>query len=54
MPDISSATRNQLLFHRFLAGLPVQISKQLRAAGDVTSMETALEQVQLLMSLKAE
>ena len=43
MPDISSATRNQLLLHQFLAGLPVQIYKQLRAAGDVTSMETTLE-----------
>ena len=54
MPDISSATRNQLLLHQFLAGLSVQICKQLRAAGDVTSMETMLERAQLLMSLEAE
>ena len=43
MPDIGNAARNQLLLHQFLAGLPVKICKQLRAAGDVTSMETALE-----------
>ena len=43
MPDVGGAARNQLLLHQFLAGLPVQICKQLRAAGDVTSMETALE-----------
>ena len=54
MPDISSATRNQLLLHQFLAGLLVQICKQLQAAGDVTSMETALERARLLMSLEAE
>ena len=54
MPDISSAARNQLLLHQFLAGLPVQICKQLRAAGDVTSMEIVLERVWLLMSLEAE
>ena len=54
MPDIGNAARNQLLLHQFLAGLPVKICKQLRAAGDVTSMETALERARLLMSLEAE
>ena len=54
MPDITSAARNQLLLHQFLAGLPVQICKQLQAAGDVTSMKTVLERAQLLMSLEAE
>ena len=33
----------QLLFHQFLAGLPVSISNQLRAVGDVMTVETALE-----------
>ena len=54
MPDVGGAARDQLLLHQFLAGLPVQICKQLWEAGDVTSMETALEQARLLMSLEAE
>ena len=54
MPDIGNAARNQLLLHQFLVGLPVKICKQLRAAGDVTSMETALERARLLMSLEAK
>ena len=54
MPDIGNAARNQLLLHQFLAGLPVKVCKQLRAAGDLTSMETALERARLLMSLEAE
>ena len=54
MPDVGGTARDQLLLHQFLAGLPVQICKQLRAAGDVTSMETALERACSLMSLEAE
>ena len=54
MPDVGGAARDQLLLHQFLVGLPVQICKQLRAARDVRSMETALEQACLLMSLEAE
>ena len=54
MPDVGGAARDQILLHHFLAGLPVQICKQLWAAGDVRSMEIALEQARLLMSLEAE
>ena len=43
MSDVTGAAREQLLLHQFLAGLPVSISKQLRAAGGVMRVETALE-----------
>ena len=41
------AALDQLLLHhdQFLAGLPVLISKQLRAARNVTHLETACELV---------
>ena len=54
MPDVTGAAREQLLLHQFLAGLPVSISKQLRAAGDVTRVETAFERARLLMALEVE
>ena len=54
MPDVTGAAREQLLLHQFLAGLPVSISKQLRAAGNATRVETALERARLLMALEVE
>ena len=54
MPDVTGTAKKQLLLHQFLAGLPVSISKQLRAAGDVTRVETALERTHLLMALEVE
>ena len=54
MPDVTGAAREQLLLHQFLAGLPVSISKQLWAVGDVMRVETALEQARLLMALEVE
>ena len=54
MPDVTGAAREQLLLHQFVAGLPVSVSKQLRAAGDVTRIETAVERARLLMVLERE
>ena len=34
MPDTQGTTCDLLLHHRFLAGLPAQVSKQVRAAGE--------------------
>jgi len=42
------------LLHQFLAGLPVSVSKQLRATDDVNKVDTALERARLLMALEAE
>ena len=54
MPEIDGSAREQLLLHQFLAGLPLTISKQLRATGDVNKLETAVERARLLLSLEAE
>ena len=54
MPDISAPAREQLLLHQLLAGLPLSISKQIRAAGDVSRLETAVERACLLMALEME
>ena len=54
MPDVTGAAREQLLLHQFVAGLPASVSKQLRAAGDVTRIETAVERARLLMALERE
>ena len=54
MPEIDGLAREQLLLHQFLAGLPLTISKQLRATGDVSKLETAVERARLLLSLEAE
>ena len=43
MPNVTGAARERLLLHQFLAGLPVSIGIQLRASGNVTRVETALE-----------
>ena len=52
MPDIDRPARDQLLLHQFLAGLPVSVSKQPQARGDVNKVDTALEQACLLMALE--
>ena len=49
MPDIDEASRTQLLLHQFLTGLPVSISHQLRATGDATDFNKAVERARLLM-----
>ena len=54
MPNIDGEPRNQLLLHQFLAGLPVSVSRQLRATADITTVEKALERARLLMAIDAE
>ena len=54
MPNIDETARNQLLLHQFLAGLPVSVSKQLRATADITTVDKALERARLLMAIDAE
>ena len=44
MRNIDGTSRNQLLLHQFLAGLPVSVSKQLRPTADITTIDKALEQ----------
>ena len=42
MPNLEASAWNQLLLHQLLAGLPNSISKQLRATGDTTSVDSVL------------
>lgn len=52
MPGIDSKTSDQLLLHQFVAGLPISVSKQLRAAGAVTDLTEVIKRAKLLMSLE--
>ena len=39
MPDADAATCKQLLIHQFLTGIPDEVSKQLRAAGEIDNLK---------------
>ena len=54
MPEIDQKTRDQLLLHQFVAGLPVQVSKQLRAVGATTELKSTVQRAKLLMSLEKQ
>ena len=54
MPDTQGITRNQLLRHQFLAGLPTQVSKQLRAAGEIDDLDKRVGRAKLLLTLDQE
>ena len=43
MPEASEDTRKQLLLHQFVSGLPPNISKQLRATGEVNDVDAVME-----------
>jgi len=52
MPESDAATRQQLLRHQFLSGLPSTVSKQLRAAGTVDDLDAIVQRAKLLMTLE--
>ncbi len=54
MPNIDAETREQLLLHQFLAGLPTAVSRQLRAAGQTKNLEKVVERARLLMVLEEQ
>ena len=39
MPEAGEATQKQLLLHKFVSGLPVNINKQLRATGALDNLD---------------
>ena len=51
MPDADADTREKLLIHQFLTGLPAEISKQLRAAGEIQELDKLVQRARLLMTL---
>ena len=49
MPTADAAIRQQLLIHQFLTGLPAEISKRLRAAGEIDDLGQLIQRAKLLM-----
>ena len=54
LPDLEQAAREPFLLHQFLAGIPEAISKQLRASGEVTTLNAAITRAKLLMTIGSE
>ena len=52
MPEAGEGTRKQLLLHQFVSGLPINISKQLRAMGALDDLDVVLERAKLLMTIE--
>ena len=52
MPEAGEATQKQLLLHQFVSGLPVNISKQLRATGALDNLDVVVERAKLLMTIE--
>ena len=52
MPDTDAGTRKQLLTHQFLTGIPHEVSKQLRAAGEIDDLKRIIQRAKLLMTLE--
>jgi hypothetical protein len=54
MPTLDTGARDQLLLHQFLAGIPRDISKPIRAASDVKTLDQATERAWLLMAVDSD
>ena len=54
MPDIDATSRGQLLLHQFLAGIPLQVSRQLRAMDNITDLQQVVEKARLLMAIEEQ
>ena len=52
MPNLDEITRERLLLHQFLSGLPDTTSRQLRASGEIKTVQTAVDRARLLMTLE--
>ena len=52
MPTANEDTWKQLILHQFVSGLLANISKQLRATGEVNDMDAVMEQAKLLMTME--
>ena len=50
MPTLEKNARDQLLLHQFLSD---SVSSQIRATGDITTLEKAVEKARLLMTITA-
>ena len=51
MPKLDAPAREQLLLHQFLSGLPGTVSRQLRASGEMKTLQAAVDRTRLLTML---
>ena len=51
MPSLDKSARDQLLLHQFLAGLPDNVSRQLRATGEIKALDVVVVRAWLLMTI---
>ena len=51
MPNLHASTLEQLLLHQFLSRLPDTVSRQLRATGEMKTLQKAVDQARILMAL---
>ena len=54
MPKLDTNARDQLLLHQFLVGIPRDISKPIRAASDVKTLDQATERARLLIAVDSD
>ena len=54
MPGLNAAARDPLLLHQFISGLPEAMSRQLRASGETTSLDAAVNRARLLMTIEGQ
>ena len=51
MPNLHACTLEQLLLHQFLSRLPDTVSRQLKATGEMKTLQTAADQARIFMAL---
>ena len=51
MPGLEKKSKEQLLIHQFMAGLPADMSQQLCATGETKEFAAVVERAPLLMAI---
>ena len=54
VPSLNKEAKDPLLLHQFVAGLPEAITRQLRASGEVKTLEAAVTRARLLIAVDSQ
>ena len=54
MPELDEDSKNKILFQQFLAGVPDECSRILRANPDITTIDAAVTRAKLLLTISVE
>ena len=54
VPSLNKEAKGPLLLHQFVAGLPEAITRQLRASGEIRTLEAAVTRARLLMAVDSQ